>query len=198
MKKQTSKRGILIRSLLILPLLSLMLYGFSQRNVVSKNTIKDINIEITKSGDLLINNEPTTLENLSTEVDRVNHNFGPYITRNYITAHILYDETQNKLIGQIETKLGALGISNIKHFSKRTTNILRKNGFKPSEYHGKTIDEAKEIRKANVYNDLIEHLEAGQETGWIQLPTGSGKTALFASIAEAAGLRTLVLVQIKI
>ncbi|MEP5545890.1 M56 family metallopeptidase [Maribacter dokdonensis] len=171
MKKQTSKRGILIRSLLILPLLSLMLYGFSQRNVVSKNTIKDINIEITKSGDLLINNEPTTLENLSTEVDRVNHNFGPYITRNYITAHILYDETQNKLIGQIETKLGALGISNIKHFSKRTTNILRKNGFKPSEYHGKTIDEAKEIRKANVYNDLktdIYH-EPLLEIAWIEV-----------------------------
>ena len=171
MKKQTSKRGILIRSLLILPLLSLMLYGFSQRNVVSKNTIKDINIEITKSGDLLINNEPTTLENLSTEVDRVNHNFGPYITRNYITAHILYDETQNKLIGQIETKLGALGISNIKHFSKRTTNILGKNGFKPSEYHGKTIDEAKEIRKANVYNDLktdIYH-EPLLEIAWIEV-----------------------------
>ncbi|MEP4882242.1 M56 family metallopeptidase [Maribacter dokdonensis] len=171
MKKQTSKRGILIRSLLILPLLSLMLYGFSQRNVVSKNTIKDINIEITKSGDLLINNEPTTLENLSTEVDRVNHNFGPYITRNYITAHILYDETQNKLIDQIETKLGALGISNIKHFSKRTTNILGKNGFKPSEYHGKTIDEAKEIRKANVYNDLktdIYH-EPLLEIAWIEV-----------------------------
>ncbi|MEP5636691.1 MAG: M56 family metallopeptidase [Maribacter dokdonensis] len=171
MKKQTSKRGILIRSLLILPLLSLMLYGFSQRNVVSKNTIKDINIEITKSGDLLINNEPTTLENLSTEVDRVNHNFGPYITRNYITAHILYDETQNKLIGQIETKLGALGISNIKHFSKRTTNILGKNGFKPSEYHGKTIDEAKEIRKVNVYNDLktdIYH-EPLLEIAWIEV-----------------------------
>lgn len=171
MKKQTSKRGILIRSLLILPLLSLMLYGFSQRNVVSKNTIKDINIEITKSGDLLINNEPTTLENLSTEVDRVNHNFGPYITRNYITAHILYDETQNKLIGQIETKLGALGISNIKHFSKRTTNILGKNGFKPSEYHGKTIDEAKEIRKSNVYNDLktdIYH-EPLLEIAWIEV-----------------------------
>ena len=171
MKKQTSKRGILIRSLLILPVLSLMLYGFSQRNVVSKNTIKDINIEITKSGDLLINNEPTTLENLSTEVDRVNHNFGPYITRNYITAHILYDETQNKLIGQIETKLGALGISNIKHFSKRTTNILGKNGFKPSEYHGKTIDEAKEIRKANVYNDLktdIYH-EPLLEIAWIEV-----------------------------
>ncbi|MDF4201938.1 M56 family metallopeptidase [Maribacter sp. SA7] len=171
MKKQTSKKGILIRSLLLLPVLALMLYGFSQKNVVSKNTIKDINIEITKSGDLLINNEPVTLESLSIEVDRVNHNFGPYITRNYITAHILYDETQHKLIDQIEAKLGAIGISNIKHFSKRTTNNLGKNGFKPSEYHGKTIDEAKEIRKSNVYDDLktdIYH-EPLLEIAWIEV-----------------------------
>ncbi|MEP2240408.1 MAG: M56 family metallopeptidase [Maribacter sp.] len=171
MKKQTSKKSILIRSLLLLPVLALMLYGFSQKNVVSKNTIKDINIEITKIGDLLINNEPVTLESLSTEVDRINHNFGPYITRNYITAHILYDETQHKLIEEVESQLKTIGISNIKHFSKRTTNILGKNGFKPSEYHGKTIEEAKEIRKANVYNDLKTDIfhEPLLEIAWIEV-----------------------------
>ncbi len=171
MKKQTSKRNILIRSLLLLPLLALMLYGFSQRNVVSKNTIKDINIEITKTGDLLINNERATLENLSTELEMVNHNFGPYITRNYITAHILYDETQYKLIDQVQSTLRASGISNIEHFSKKTITLLDKNGFEPSEYHGKTINEAKEIRKANVYNDLktdIYH-EPLLEIAWIEV-----------------------------
>jgi len=171
MKKQTSKKGILIRSLLLLPVLALMLYGFSQKNVVSKNTIKDINIEITKTGDLLINNEPATLENLSAEVERVNHNFGPYITRNYITAHILYDETQYKLIDQVKAELGAIGISNIEHFSKRTTNILGKNGFKPSEYHGKTVDEAKKIRSNNVFNELKtdSNHESLLEIVWIEV-----------------------------
>ncbi|WP_282117825.1 M56 family metallopeptidase [Maribacter aquivivus] len=171
MKKQTSKKGILIRSLLLLPVLALMLYGFSQKNVVSKNTIKDINIEITKTGDLLINDEPTTLENLSSEVGRVNQNFGPYIIKNYTTAHILYDESQYKLIDQVKTKLGAIGISNIEHFSKRTTNILGKNEFEPSEYHGKTVYEAKEIRKEYVYNELktdANH-EPLLEIAWIEV-----------------------------
>lgn len=49
----------------------------------------------------------------------------------------------------------------------------------------------------NVYTDLIKSLENGASEGWIKLPTGAGKTALFATIAEASGLRTLVLVPNK-
>ncbi|WP_405399456.1 M56 family metallopeptidase [Maribacter sp. Asnod2-G09] len=171
MKKQTSKKSILLRSLLLLPVLALMLYGFSQKNVVSQNTIKDINIEITKTGGLLVNNEPVALENLSTEVVRINQNLGPYITKNYLTAHILYDENQYKLIEEVESQLKTIGISNIEHFSKRTTNIFGKNGFKPSEYHGKTVDEAQSIRRNNVFNELntdVYH-EPLLEIVWIEV-----------------------------
>ncbi|WP_324023937.1 M56 family metallopeptidase [Maribacter sp. BPC-D8] len=171
MKKQTSKKSILLRSLLLLPVLALMLYGFSQKNVVSQNTIKDINIEITKTGDLLINDKPATLKNLSTEVVRINQNSGPYITKNYLTAHILYDENQYKLIEEVESQLKAIGISNIEHFSERTTNILGKNGFEPSEYHGKTIDEAQRIRRNNVFNELKtdDNHEPLLEIVWIEV-----------------------------
>ncbi len=171
MKKQTSKKGIAIRSLLLLPVLALMLYGFSQKNVITQNTIKDINIEITKTGDLLINNKPVALENLSTEVLRANQNFGPYIIKNYLTAHILYHENQYGLIDQVQTELAAIGISNIEHFSKRTTNIFGKNGFQASEYHGKTVDEAKLIRKNNVLNEHktdVNH-EPLLEVAWIEV-----------------------------
>ncbi|WP_405380157.1 M56 family metallopeptidase [Maribacter sp. LLG6340-A2] len=154
MKKQTSKKGIAIRTLLLLPVLALMLYGFSQKNVIAQNTIKDINIEITKSGNLLMNNEPVALEKLSKEVLRTNQNFGPYIIKNYLTAHILYDEEQYKLIDQVQSILRASGISNIEHFSKRTANILGKHGFETSEYHDKTVDEAQKIRRNNVFNEI--------------------------------------------
>ena len=171
MKKQTSKKGIAIRSLLLLPVLALMLYGFSQKNVIAQNTIKDINIEITKTGDLLMNNEPVALEKLSTEVLRTNQNFGPYIIKNYLTAHILYDENQYGLIDQVQTELAAIGISNIEHFSKRTTNIFGKNGFQPSEYHGKTVDEAKFIRKNNVFqkHKTDANNEPLLEIAWIEV-----------------------------
>ncbi|WP_430427927.1 M56 family metallopeptidase [Maribacter litoralis] len=171
MKKQTSKKGIAIRSLLLLPVLALMLYGFSQKNVIAQNTIKDINIEITKTGDLLMNNEPVALEKLSTEVLRTNQNFGPYIIKNYLTAHILYDENQYGLIDQVQTELAAIGISNIEHFSKRTTNIFGKNGFQASEYHGKTVDEAKLIRKNNVFNEhkTDANNEPLLEIAWIEV-----------------------------
>lgn len=171
MKKQTSKKGIAIRSLLLLPVLALMLYGFSQKNVIAQNTIKDINIEITKTGDLLMNNEPVALEKLSTEVLRTNQNFGPYIIKNYITAHILYDENQYGLIDEVQTELRAIGISNIEHYSEKTTNILGENAFTPSEYHGKTVHEAQRIRRNNVFNEhqTDANHEPLLEIAWIEV-----------------------------
>jgi biopolymer transport protein ExbD len=171
MKKQTSKKGILIRSLLLLPLLALMLYSFSQKNVASQNTIKDINIEITKSGSLLINNEPVALEKLSEKALNVNQNIDTYIFKNYITAHILYDENQYKLIDQVQSELQSVGIFNIEHFSKRTTSIFNQNGFASSDYDGKTIDEAKKIRRNNVLNThkTDANNEPLLEIAWIEI-----------------------------
>lgn len=171
MKKQTSKKSILLRSLLLLPVLALMLYGFSQKNVVSQNTIKDINIEITKSGDLLINDEPVTLEKLSEKALNVNQNIDTYIFKNYITAHILYDENQYKMIDQVQSELQSVGIFNIEHFSERTTSIFNQNGFASSDYDGKTIDEAKEIRRNNVFNTHKTNAnnEPLLEIAWIEI-----------------------------
>ncbi|WP_299325398.1 M56 family metallopeptidase [uncultured Maribacter sp.] len=171
MKKQTSKKGIVLRSLLLLPVLALMLYGFSQKNVIAQNTIKDINIEITKSGSLLMNNEPVALEKLSEKALNVNQNIDTYIFKNYITANILYDENQYKLIDQVQSELQSVGIFNIEHFSKRTTGIFNQNGFASSDYDGKTIDEAKKIRRNNVLNThkTDANNEPLLEIAWIEI-----------------------------
>ncbi|MBI2589925.1 DEAD/DEAH box helicase [Candidatus Berkelbacteria bacterium] len=45
-----------------------------------------------------------------------------------------------------------------------------------------------------VFDDLLDFFEAGYHSGYIKLPTGAGKTAIFLKLAEVTGLRTLILV----
>lgn len=168
MKKQTSKKGFLIRSLLLLPLLAIMLYGFSQKNIIAHKTIKDINIEITETGNLLVNDHPVLLENLSKEIFKINQNLEPYIIRNYLTANILYDENQYKLIERVQSEIQYTGISKIEHFSNKTSGI---NGHKPSAYNGKTVEEAKVIRRKNVFKEfeLDIYNEPLLEIAWLEI-----------------------------
>ncbi|WP_282112721.1 M56 family metallopeptidase [Maribacter stanieri] len=168
MKKQTSKKGFLIRSLLLLPLLAIMLYGFSQKNIIAHKTIKDINIEITETGNLLVNDHPVLLENLSKEIFKINQNLEPYIIRNYLTANILYDENQYKLIERVQSEIQYTGISKIEHFSNKTSGI---NGHKPSVYNGKTVEEAKVIRRKNVFKEfeLDIYNEPLLEIAWLEI-----------------------------
>ncbi|KXK09423.1 MAG: Type III restriction enzyme, res subunit [Microgenomates bacterium OLB23] len=49
-------------------------------------------------------------------------------------------------------------------------------------------------RQATVFEDIRDHLEKGKTKGYVTLPTGSGKTVLFAEMVEAMGLRTLIVV----
>lgn len=173
MKKQTSKKGFLIRSLLLLPLLAIMLYGFSQKNIIAHKTIKDINIEITETGNLLVNDHPVLLENLSKEIFKINQNLEPYIIRNYLTANILYDENQYKLIERVQSEIQYTGISKIEHFSNKTSGI---NGHKPSVYNGKTVEEAKVIRRKNVFKEfeLDIYNEPLLEIAWLEMKTRYG------------------------
>ncbi|WP_051638166.1 M56 family metallopeptidase [Maribacter sp. Hel_I_7] len=168
MKKQTSKKGFLIRSLLLLPLLAIMLYGFSQKNIIVHKTIKDINIEITETGNLLVNDHPVLLENLSKEIFKINQNLEPYIIRNYLTANILYDENQYKLIERVQSEIQYTGITKIEHFSNKTSGI---NGHKPSVYNGKTVEEAKVIRRKNVFKEfeLDIYNEPLLEIAWLEI-----------------------------
>ena len=50
------------------------------------------------------------------------------------------------------------------------------------------------LHQRDVLSDTLDWLEAGGRRGYVRLPTGSGKTAEFATLAEAMRLKTLVLV----
>ncbi|MFK7813302.1 MAG: M56 family metallopeptidase, partial [Maribacter sp.] len=178
MKRETSKKAVLIRSLMLLPLLALMLYGFSQtkieeRKSTENNTtvINDINIEIESNGDLLVNNKTVLLADISKEIDRLNVSLEPYYIRNYVTANILYDESQVDLIDEIQVALQYAGISNIEHTSKRTANIVGRKGFRSSLYNGKTLDEARALRQEKVFDkiDSIEDDNRLLEIVWVDI-----------------------------
>jgi len=164
MKTQTSKKAVFLRSLLLLPLLAVLVLSFSQTNLkqvsLSNNTsqiINDVNIEIIENGNLIMNNEVVPLEEISQEAIKVNPNLEPRYLRNYVTANILYAENQTELIEKVEDELQKLGISNIEHISKRTSDLLKRVGFKPSLYKGKTLSQAKSLRQEQVFRDLDSH-----------------------------------------
>jgi superfamily II DNA or RNA helicase len=49
----------------------------------------------------------------------------------------------------------------------------------------------------DVFQDIRTTLEQGVKSGFIKLPTGAGKTAIFCEMAEVLGLKTLVVVPTK-
>lgn len=53
-------------------------------------------------------------------------------------------------------------------------------------------------RQLTVFEDLQKFLEADGDAGYIKLPTGVGKTVIFAKLVEALGLRTLIVVPSKV
>ena len=176
MKTRTSKKAVLLRGLLLLPLLALLLYGFSQRTIEEKKStntettiINDINVEIDSNGDLLINEQSVLISDIFKEIDKLNSNLEPYYIRNYVTANILYDESHVDLIATVQAELQHAGIKNIEHTSKRTTAILGREDFRASPYHGKTLDEATALRRERVLNEIIEDDKDLLEIVWIDI-----------------------------
>ncbi|WP_420321477.1 M56 family metallopeptidase [Flagellimonas sp.] len=84
MKTRTSKKSILIRSFLLLPLLSLLLYGFSDKKTIARASkpltaiYKDypIKIKINTKQEIFVDGEKIKLENISTELNRIIASYG--------------------------------------------------------------------------------------------------------------------------
>ncbi|MFS4493264.1 M56 family metallopeptidase [Maribacter sp. 2308TA10-17] len=178
MKTQTSKKAILLRSLLLLPLLAAMLYGFSERNMVTylqnsdeNMVINDVNVEILENGNLMMNGEKVLLKDIAKEAHLINPSLEPFYIRNYVTGNILYNESQVHLIEEVEAEFHRFGISNVEHISKRTADILGKKGFKKSLYSGKTKSEAIKLRRKKVLCETgcIEDDTTLYEIVWIEI-----------------------------
>lgn len=53
------------------------------------------------------------------------------------------------------------------------------------------------LQQIDVFETLMDFLEAGHDAGYIKLPTGYGKTVIFTEFIEALGLRSLIVVPTK-
>lgn len=142
MTKQTSKRAIGLRSLFLLPLLAVLLYGFSSKVAVpgaipthtttkatlydtplQNNTVyvpekttpaKDIKIFVSENGTLLVNNQSATLKNLGSKLRQINRNISSEARRHEISAIIYADPSAKmKMITAVKDILKKHGISKI-------------------------------------------------------------------------------------
>lgn len=82
---------------------------------------------------------------------------------------------------------------NAHEFATRVSALNNIERFVESLETGESAISLYEHQK-EVFRDLLEFFEAGETKGWIKLPTGAGKTAIFSSLAKATNLRTLILV----
>ena len=161
MKTKTSKRAVFIRSLLVVPLLAALFFGFTQtelipvENTQNNSSIQDLNIEINNDGSIEFNGNSKTLDQISKETAIILENLNTYQIRNYVFATILYSENQLSLIEKVEAELRAVGVENFQHTSKRTAEILEQEGFQPSKFNGKTIEEAREIQKDEFFQEML-------------------------------------------
>lgn len=116
MKTKTSRRATLVRSLLILPLLSLLIYGFSDTATVERhqdslynstnNKIEDIQIHIDLNSKIKLNGILVKLPDLKSEINNLN-------------KHLTIEEKQKYLSANIDIENESL-----MEFSKEVANIL--------------------------------------------------------------------------
>jgi hypothetical protein len=98
MKTQTTKRGIWLRSLILLPLLAIMLYSFSdtkviEKDVVSKTSItnhtaRSIDIEVFNNGTYKIDGIKATKETFISIINQLHQDITPEIRNQIINIHV--------------------------------------------------------------------------------------------------------------
>ncbi|MCX2679860.1 M56 family metallopeptidase [Galbibacter sp. EGI 63066] len=119
MKKQRST-STWLKSALLLPLLAVLIYSFSDKVVAQKesvfNTTEDINIHIDDDGAIRLNNTPVTLENFQEKLKKLSEEE----KQNGLVAHLMVSpETKMGVITDIKSVLNGYGIfiNNIKNGS---------------------------------------------------------------------------------
>lgn len=160
MKTHTSKRAIWLRSLLLLPLLSILIYGFSTKEVLieqtqkstvfTTDTIEDIRVVIDKNSKLTLNGIPVELTDLKTEINKRNTHLTTEQKQKYISANVGFYNEKDKVLAENITEifyannLRNLSMSNIKNLEDANldTNVI------VNSYSGKTTEEAEVLHKA--------------------------------------------------
>ncbi len=129
MKTKTSKKSIVLRSLLLLPLLALLLYGFSEKKFIERQSTveisipsveqaliaENIDIRITKKGELLIQDSALiALGNLKSHLQKFKTNLTKEQRSNVVRAVIMPDaDAPTGVINKVEAILSDYGVAQI-------------------------------------------------------------------------------------
>lgn len=156
MKTKTSKQKIIFRSFFLLPLLAILLYGFSSKEKVvkasfyattSQDTIQDILVYVDQANNISLQGNPISIQDLKTEIDKINPQLTKPQKQNFVKADIHYvDDKSLALTKTITTILLQSGVSSV---GAVNINNLKKLGLPiktpVSKYSGKTLSEANYI-----------------------------------------------------
>ncbi len=175
MKTQTSKKTSWLRSLILLPLLTVLIYGFSEKITIEKlipqiqkttnnSQLKDVEIAINKSKTILLNGEKyVTLENLTEEVKKVVSIYSPDQLKN-VKVWIQADGTLNMaFITEVKQELIKTGIVRYKHTytfqNKATLEQISEYNNLAKKYNAMSKDrfivELKDVERIRYIYDLM-------------------------------------------
>ncbi|MBO3099181.1 M56 family metallopeptidase [Gelidibacter pelagius] len=156
MKTHTTKQKIWLRSLVLLPLFALTLYGFSEKKEVvkfsttqnlSSDAIQDILIYIDENNAISLNGSSVTFEDLEIEINALNPNLSKAQKQTFVSATIQYEN--DKSIGLTQKILPVLLKTGVSTSSTLNINTFKRLGLPittlNNKYVGKTLAEANAI-----------------------------------------------------
>ncbi|CAH8285240.1 beta-lactamase regulating signal transducer with metallopeptidase domain [Mariniflexile fucanivorans] len=152
MKTQTSKTTLWVRSLILMPLLAILIYGFSDKKVITQvkttseerkptkinfssnnvlqkdSLIRDIYILINKENEIILNNKPTFINRLLEDINMLNPNLTDEQKRKFLWANIKHQTNTPKEL--IESIQNVLLRANIYSNSNENIEVIIKNNLK--------------------------------------------------------------------
>lgn len=90
-----------------------------------------------------------------------------------------------------------IGEEDLEKMSKWLYILNSLDRYIASHHKAKESDQTLREKQLDVFEDLRNFLERGGTSGYIKLPTGTGKTVIFSELIEALGLKTIVVVPKK-
>ncbi len=182
MKTQTTKRGIWLRSLILLPLLAFMLYSFSDTKVVEKNivsktsitnhTARNIDVEVFNNGTYKVDDIKATKETFISVINQLHQDITPKIRNQIINVHVNNGKTvSDEEVWFIYNSVIDYGFHRIVTYNQE---IIRGKGNTPftientgKQEHSKDIIEQQKATKAQIkeYNKLAKYYNVKEEKG---------------------------------
>jgi hypothetical protein len=186
MKTKKSKKSNVLRSLLLLPLLALLLYGFSEKKFIERQSTVEISIpsveqaliaeniviRITKKGELIIQDSALiVLENLKSNLQKFNTKLTKEQRSNVVRAVIKPDvDAPTGVINKVEAILSDYGVAQldirgpVKYSKPRRQLIVQKGATKEqiAEYNALAKKYNRQLSKSKniqIYKSDVDRLD---------------------------------------